>query len=106
MATTLRLRDYLGRVLQNATPGTTDPAKDTLGRNVQAGNIDTFGRTLIGTTRANSTVYAAGAYVQFVAGNFYLVTTGGTSAAAPPSETGIGYGQSLVDGTVTLQRVF
>jgi len=106
MATTLRLRDYLGRVLANATPGTTDPVKDYIGRNVQAANLDTFGRTLIATTRANSTAYALGAYVQFVAGNFYVATVGGTSAAAPPSETGIGYGQSLVDGTVTWQRVF
>jgi len=106
MATTLRLRDFLGRLLLNATPGTTDPAKDYIGRNVQAANLDTFGKTLIATTRANSTAYALKDYVQFIAGNFYVVTTAGTSAAAPPSETGIGYGQSLVDGTVTLQRVF
>jgi hypothetical protein len=106
MATTLRLRDRMGRLLQNATPGTTDPVKDFLGVNVQAGNVNYLGTALNGTTRANTTAYATGAYVQFVAGNYYLVTTGGTSAAAPPSESGIGYGQSLVDGTVTLQRVF
>lgn len=106
MATTLRLRDHLGRLLANATPGTTDPAKDYIGRNVQAGNVDTFGRALIATARANTTAYTAGAYVQFAGGKLYLVTANGTSAAAPPSETGIGYGQSLTDGTVTLQRVF
>jgi hypothetical protein len=106
MATTLRLRDFLGRLLINATPGTTDPAKDYLGKNVQAANLDASGRGLIATLRANSTAYALGAYVQFASGQLYLVTVGGTSAASPPSESGIGYGQALVDGTVTYQRVF
>jgi hypothetical protein len=106
MATTLRLRDHLGRLLQNATPGTTDPALDYVGRSVLASNLDYMGRGLIATTRANTTAYAAGAYVQFAGGNVYLVTTGGTSAASPPSETGIDYGEALTDGTVTLQRVF
>jgi hypothetical protein len=105
MATTLRLRGPLGKLLQNAVPGTTDPAKDSLGRNVQAGNIDYLGRALIATTRANSTVYATGAYVQFASGKLYLVTAGGTSAASPPAESA-GYGASLTDGTATLQRVF
>jgi hypothetical protein len=106
MATTLRLRDSLGRLLANATPGTTDPAKDYVGRNVAAANKDHLGRTLIATTRANSTAYAAGDYVQFAGGKLYKVTGAGTSAAAPPSETGIGYGQNLTDGTATLNRVF
>jgi hypothetical protein len=106
MATTLRLRDRMGRLLQNATPGTTDPVKDFLGRNIQAGNVDFRGLALIATLRANTTAYATGVYVQFASGNLYLVTAGGTSAASPPSESGIGYGQSLTDGTVTLQRVF
>jgi hypothetical protein len=106
MATTLRLRDYLGRLLQNATPGTTDPVKNFLGKNVQAGNIDSTGRTLIATTRANSTAYATGDYVQFASGKLYKTTAGGTSAASPPSETGIEYGQNLTDGTATLNRIF
>ena len=106
MATTLRLRDHLGRDLQNATPGTTDPALDYAGRAVQAGNIDFLGRGLIATARANTTAYTAGAYVEFAGGNLYLVTASGTSAASPPSESGIDYGEALTDGTVTLQRVF
>jgi hypothetical protein len=106
MATTLRLRDSLGRALQNATPGTTDPALDFIGRPIVTGNIDYLGRGLIATARANTTAYAAGAYVQFAGGKLYVATTGGTSAAAPPSETGVNYGGSLTDGTVTLQRVF
>lgn len=106
MATTLRLRDHLGRDLQNATPGTTDPALDFVGRSVLASNLDYMGRSLIATVRANSTAYSAGAYVEFAGGNLYLVTTGGTSAASPPSESGVDYGESLADGTATLQRVF
>lgn len=106
MATTLRLRDFLGKTLANATPGTTDPAKDGLGRSVIASDKDYLGRGLIATARANSTVYATNVYVQFAGGKLYKVTTGGTSAAAPPSETGIGYGQTLTDGTATLTRVF
>lgn len=105
MATTLRLRDHLGRLLINATPGTTDPAKDYMGVNVLASNLDSLGRTLIATARANSTAYSAGAYVQFAGGKLYKVTVGGTSAASPPSETA-GYGQTQADGTATIERVF
>ena len=106
MATTLRLRDHLGRPLANATPGTTDPAKDYVGRNVAASDKDYMGRDLIATARANTTAYAEGAFVQFAGGNLYRVTTGGTSAGSPPAETGIDYGEPLTDGTVTYQRVF
>jgi hypothetical protein len=106
MATTLRLRDHLGRLLANATPGTTDPAKDALGRNVAASNLDYMGRGLIATTRANSTAYAAGAYVQFASGKLYRVNTAGTSAGSAPSESGIDYGENLTDGTAVLNRVF
>lgn len=106
MATTLRLRDYLGRDLLNAVPGTTDPAKDYIGRNVLAGNLDHLGRGLIATARANTTAYALGAYVEFASGKLYKVTTAGTSAAAPPSETGIDYGEALTDGTAVYERVF
>ena len=105
MATTLRLRDPLGRLLQNATPGTTDPAKDQLGRNVAASDKDHLGRTLIATARANTTAYALGAYVQFAGGKLYKVTVAGTSAASPPAETAA-YGATQADGTVTIERVF
>lgn len=105
MATTLRLRDHLGRTLINATPGTTDPAKDGLGRNVLASNLDYLGRGLIATARANSTAYALGAYVQFAGGKLYKVTVAGTSAASPPAETAA-YGATQSDGTATIERVF
>jgi hypothetical protein len=106
MATTLRLRDFLGRALQNETPGTTDPALDFAGREVLASNLDFMGRSLIATARANTTAYSAGDYVEFASGNLYKVTGAGTSAASEPSETGVDYGEALTDGTVTLERVF
>ena len=106
MATTLRLRDHLGRLLDNAVPGTTDPAKDYVGRNVLASNLDYMARGLIATARANTTAYALADYVQFVSGKLYKVIDDGTSAASAPSETGVDYGESLVDGTVTYRRVF
>ena len=105
MVTTLNLRDHMGRLLTNATPGTSD-ATDHLGRSIVASDLDFVARDLIATTRANTTAYAAGAYVQFAGGKLYKVTGAGTSAAAPPSETGIDYGEALTDGTVTLERVF
>jgi hypothetical protein len=46
MATTLSIVDYMGQALINGTPGTTDPAKDYMGRNVAAGNKDYMGRAL------------------------------------------------------------
>lgn len=105
MVTTVRLRDHLGRLLTNATPGTSD-ATDHLGRAVVASDLDYVGRDLIATARANTTAYALGDYVQFAGGNLYEVTVAGTSAASPPSEAGIDVGETLADGTVTLQRVF
>jgi len=46
MATTLSVVDYMGQALINATPGTTDPAKDYMGRNVDTSNRDYMGRAL------------------------------------------------------------
>jgi hypothetical protein len=46
MATTTNTHDYLGRALQNATPGVTNPVLDYLGREILAGNIDYIGRAL------------------------------------------------------------
>ena len=45
MATSTHTRDFVGRALQNATPGTTDPLKDYLGRNTGA-TTDYLGRAL------------------------------------------------------------
>lgn len=47
MATTTETHDYLERALQNADPGTTDPALDFLGREVDSGDVDYLGRDLI-----------------------------------------------------------
>ena len=47
MATTTRTKDYMGVALINANPGTTDPAKDYMGRNVDTGNKDYMGRALV-----------------------------------------------------------
>jgi hypothetical protein len=42
---TMKTKDYLGRSLVNATPGTSN-ATDFLGRSVQAGDKDYLGRLL------------------------------------------------------------
>lgn len=46
MATSLHTHDYIGRALANATPGTTDPVRDFLGRLTTA-TVDFLGRTLV-----------------------------------------------------------
>jgi hypothetical protein len=46
MATSTHTHDYLGRELQNETPGTTDPVLDFLGRLVTA-TADFVGRLLV-----------------------------------------------------------
>lgn len=46
MATSLFIADYLGRALQNETPGTTDPVLDFLSREVQDDDTDYIGRDL------------------------------------------------------------
>lgn len=54
--------------------------------------------------RANSTAYTYGQQV-LIGTQTYEVTVAGTSAAAPPSTTGVSIGDTLVDGTVTYVRV-
>jgi hypothetical protein len=46
MPTTTMTKDYLGRPLVNATPGTSQ-ATDSMGRAVVAGNKDYLGRSLV-----------------------------------------------------------
>ena len=46
MATSTHTHDYMGRELQNATPGTTDPVLDYLGRETTA-TVDYMGRDLV-----------------------------------------------------------
>lgn len=45
MATSVFTKDYMGRALQNANPGTTNPVKDFLGRNTTT-TADFVGRGL------------------------------------------------------------
>lgn len=102
--TTLRRRDYLLRTLANATPGTTDPARDTLGRSVVTGDLDFLGRVLTAPAWIGTTVYAAGAIVTEVAtGKVLQATVGGTSDAAEPAAPG--YGETVEDDTVTWVQV-
>jgi hypothetical protein len=106
MVTSLRRRDHLGRELQNATPGTTDPVLDHLSRVTVASDKDFLGRTNIATLRANTTAYSIGDYVEFASNKLYRATVAGTSAGSPPSETGIDYGETLADGaTLIWERV-
>jgi hypothetical protein len=46
MATSTHTHDYIGRELQNATPGVTDPVLDFLGR-VTTATLDFLGRALV-----------------------------------------------------------
>lgn len=103
--TTLKRRDYLLRPLANATPGTTDPALDSLGRSVVTGNLDFMGRPLTAAAWVIGTVYAAGDLVTNVAtGKVLLCTVGGTSHAATPP-TAPAHGSTVTDNTVTWKTV-
>lgn len=46
MPATANTHDYLGRALQNASPGVTNPVLDYLGRGINTGNVDYLGRAL------------------------------------------------------------
>ena len=102
MTTTLRLRDHLLRPLVNATPGTSD-ATDYVGRDVVTGNVDFLGRALVATAWATTTAYALGVYVELSTGEALKATAGGTSGASEPTPPG--YGDTVVDGTVTWEQV-
>lgn len=47
MATSTDTKDYMGRLLANAVPGTTDPVLDYMGRLTLAGDLDYMGRALV-----------------------------------------------------------
>jgi hypothetical protein len=47
MATSTATTDYMGRALQNASPGVTDPVLDYLGREIATSTTDYMGRTLV-----------------------------------------------------------
>ena len=91
MATSTKRQDYLGRWLDNARPGTTDPAKDFMGR-ACAASADYLGRaTAFNNPGAwgNGATKSAGDYVKALAGtNYDLVAValdGGTTGALEPT---------------------
>lgn len=106
MATTTKLKDYLGRWLSNATPGTTQ-AKDSLGRNVVTGGKDYVGRSLTfdnPAAWAQTTDYALNAYVRLAGGAILQAKVAGKSVTgAEPTAPAVG--KTVVDGTVTWQRI-
>jgi hypothetical protein len=98
MATTALREDYLGRDLVAPTVN----SLDSLGR-VTTSTVDFLGRPLRRTLRVNSTAYSTvGTELQFTGGEKFIVTIGGTTAAAPPSAPAVG--ATVVDGTATLLR--
>lgn len=104
MVTTLNLRDHLGRLLTNATPGTSD-ATDHMGRDIVTGDLDFVARDLISTTWAVATAYALGDYVDLSGGELLVATVAGTSHATV-EPTAPAYGATVVDEGVTWRRVF
>ena len=106
MTTTTKLKDYLGRWLTNATPGTSQ-AKDSLGRNVSASNKDFVGRSLTfdnPSAWVQTTDYTLGAYVRLTGGAILQATVAGKSVTgAEPTAPAIG--GAVTDGTVTWRRI-
>lgn len=103
MTTTLFLRDHLLRPLVNETPGTSD-ATDSLGRDVQDDDTDYIGRPLVATVWALDTAYALGEYVELSTGEVLkAIVAGDSNVTAEP--TAPGYGETVVDGTVTWEQV-
>lgn len=64
-----------------------------------------LGEDLGGGARANSTAVTFGQIIEFTNGQAYRVTVAGTTAASQPSTTGIDIGETLADGTATLERI-
>lgn len=97
MATTNFREDYLGRDLQAPTVN----ALDHLGR-VTTATVDSTGRSLRRTLRANTTAVTLGQELQFAGGSKYTVSVAGTTAASEPTPPAVG--ATVADGTATLLR--
>lgn len=107
MATTTKLQDFLGRWLNNATPGSTN-ATDFLGRNVVTGGKDFTGRLLTfdnPNSWAQTTAYSSGARVRLASGAILEATTGGTSVTGSAPTAPSKVGGTVTDGTVTWKRL-
>ena len=101
MVTSTRKEDYMGRNLDNTTPGTTDPVRDYTGR-ITTATVDYLGRNLTVLTWPGVLAMAVGDQFWVVGGDL-VVTTAGTSAAGAPALPG-SVGGTVVSGTVTLTR--
>jgi len=102
MATATMKEDYMGRKLANATPGTTDPVKDFVGRNTASTTTDYMGRLLTSLTWPGAVSLPLGTEY-WVVGGTLVVTTAGTGAAGAPALPG-SVGGTVVSGTATLTR--
>lgn len=115
MPTSTMRKDFLGRWLNNAIPGTTTTVSDFLGRTIKDATHDNMGRLLTFTHPAAwvvATVYAAGAKVRRTTGNpdwVFQALNGGTShATVEPTWPTTLYG-TVVDNAggsqITWQRI-
>jgi len=57
------------------------------------------------TARANSAAVTLGQKARFTNGALFEVTVAGNTAAAQPNVTGVGVGETIVDGTATWKRL-
>lgn len=103
MATSTKRQDYLGRWLNNANPGTTNPATDFLTRTC-TGTTDFAGRLLIfdnPSAWGTGTSYAAGDYVKPKTGTnydaVYVALDAGTSHGVTEPTWPTTVGATVVD---------
>jgi hypothetical protein len=101
MATSLLAEDYMGRSLGNATPGTTNPVIDYVGRSTTA-TADYLGRTTICAAWPGAVPVVLNARYYISGGRIY-VSVAGTPAAGAPTIPGT-IGGTVVSGTATFTR--
>ena len=101
MVTSLRAEDYLGRSLNNTTPGTTDPVTDYVTRTVGA-TTDYLGRTTTCLPWPGAVAVTVPT-TYYIAGGRIYCSTAGTAAAGAPTIPG-SIGGTVVSGTATFTR--
>ena len=97
MATTTLREDFLGRDLVAPTVA----SLDFLSR-ATTSTVDSMGRALRRSVRANNTAVTLGQEIQFTGGTKYVVKTAGTTAGSAPSVPAVG--ADVTDGTAVLTR--